>query len=213
MRNPIISRPGGVVSLDRRRFDEVCAELMRHVLDDRAPDVLIGIRTGGLVVAEAMAKAAGGTMPVLAMTCRRPSSRHKPTSSRVRHLVAQLPRPLLDQLRVVEHALLTRRPPTVPHGEYQFDESELHDLDAWLAASGAAPSMLIVDDAVDSGTTLSVVLGAIRRRAPRTAAIRSAAITVTTERPLVHPDYALYHRQLCRFPWSLDALTDSPCSS
>src|SRR5437868_3862861 len=115
MRNPIISRPGGVVSLDRKRFDDVCAELMRHVSDDRRPDALIGIRTGGLVVAEA----------------------------------------------------------------------------------------------VDSGTTLSLVLDAVRRRAPHAATIRSAAITVTTERPLTLPDYALYHRQLCRFPWSLDALTDS----
>jgi adenine/guanine phosphoribosyltransferase-like PRPP-binding protein len=186
---------------------------MRHVLDDQRPDALIGIRTGGLVVAASMAKAAGGDMPVLAVTCRRPSSRHKPTSSRVRHLVAQLPRPLLDQLRLVEHAILTRKPPATPPGDYHFDENELSDLDAWLASSGQRPSVLIVDDAVDSGTTLSVVLGAIRKRAPRTATIRSAAITVTTERPLALPDYALYHRQLCRFPWSLDALTDSQCSS
>src|ERR1700719_810658 len=76
MRNPIISRPGGVVSFDRKQFDEVCAELMRRVTDERRPDVLIGIRTGGLVVAESMARAAGGALPVLAVTCRRPSSRH-----------------------------------------------------------------------------------------------------------------------------------------
>jgi hypoxanthine phosphoribosyltransferase len=211
MQDPIIPRRGGVVSLDRKSFDEVCAELMRHVNNDRRPDAIIGIRTGGLVVAEAMARAAGGDMPVLSMTCRRPSSRHKPTSSKVRRLVANLPRPLLDQLRLVEHAILTRRAPAAPHGEYRFDEDELQDLDAWLAGSGRHPSLLVVDDAVDSGTTLAVVLGAVRSRAPRTATIRSAAITVTTERPLARPDYALYHRQLCRFPWSLDALTDAPC--
>jgi hypoxanthine phosphoribosyltransferase len=206
---PLMSRPGGVVSLDRRRFDDACAELMRHVTDDHCPDAIIGIRTGGLVVAEAMAKAVGGDVTVLAVTCRRPSSRHKPTSSAVRRAVAHLPRPLLDQLRVIEHAVLTRKPAAAPHGDYQFDEDELHDLDAWMAGSGQRPSLLIVDDAVDSGTTLSVVLGAVRQRAPRAATIRSAAITVTTERPLASPDYALYHRQLCRFPWSLDALTDS----
>lgn len=209
MRNPIISRPGGVVSLDRKRFNDVCAELMRHVSDDRRPDALIGIRTGGLVVAEAMAKAAGGDMPVFSVTCRRPSSRHKPTSSTVRRVVAHLPRPLLDQLRVLEHAVLTRKPAAAPQGEYQFDEDELHDVESWMRSSGERPSVLIVDDAVDSGTTLSLVLDAVRRRAPRAATIRSAAITVTTERPLTLPDYALYHRQLCRFPWSLDALTDS----
>jgi hypoxanthine phosphoribosyltransferase len=213
MLNPIISRPGGVVSLDRKSFDEVCAELMRHVNRDRRPDVLIGIRTGGLVVAESMAKAAGGDLPVLAVTCRRPSSRHKPKSSTVRRLVANLPRPVLDQLRVMEHALLMRRAPPPPRGQFHFGESELERLEAWVAAAGECPSLLIVDDAVDSGTTLSVVLDAVQRRVPRTATVRSAAITVTTERPLALPDYALYHRQLCRFPWSLDALTDTPCSS
>jgi hypoxanthine phosphoribosyltransferase len=66
-----------------------------------------------------------------------------------------------------------------------------------------------VDDAVDTGTTLSVVMDAVRRHAPQAAKIRSAAITVTTERPLISPDYALYYRQLCRFPWSLDATTSA----
>jgi hypothetical protein len=160
-----------------------------------------------------MAKAAGGDLPVLAMTCRRPSSRHKPKSSTVRRLVANLPRPVLDQLRVMEHALLMRRAPPPPRGQFHFGESELECLEAWVAAAGECPSLLIVDDAVDSGTTLSVVLDAVQRRVPRTATVRSAAITVTTERPLALPDYALYHRQLCRFPWSLDALTDTPCSS
>src|SRR5260221_9041712 len=153
MLNPIISRPGGVVSLDRKSFDEVCAELMRLVNRDRRPDVLIGIRTGGLVVAESMAKAAGGDLPVLAMTCRRPSSRHKPKSSTMRRLVANLPRPVLDQLRVMEHALLTRRAPPPP-GQFHFGESELERLEAWVAAAGGRPSPLFVCDAVVSRPTL-----------------------------------------------------------
>src|SRR5947209_9546720 len=101
MPSPIVARRGGVVSLDRKGFDEVCAELMWRVSRDHRPDAIVGIRTGGLVVAESMAKAAGGDMPVLAVTCRRPSSRHKPKSSTARRLVAALPRPVLDQLRLV----------------------------------------------------------------------------------------------------------------
>jgi hypoxanthine phosphoribosyltransferase len=213
MRSRTIARPGGVVSFDRGSFAEVCAELMRRVNRDHRPDVIIGIRTGGLVVAEAMATADGVDVPVLAMTCRRPSSRHKPTSSTMRRLVAKLPRPILDQLRLAEHALLMRKSTSAPRGEYQFADNELSNLDAWIAAAGKRSSLLIVDDAVDSGATLSVVLDAVSRRAPLGATIRSAAITVTTERPLATPDYALYHRQLCRFPWSLDALVDNPCSS
>ena len=45
-----------VRTLDRDAFEAACAELMRMVLRDGRPDALIGIRTGGLVVAEAMAR-------------------------------------------------------------------------------------------------------------------------------------------------------------
>jgi hypothetical protein len=152
-----------------------------------------------------MATAAGGDMPVLALTCRRPSSKLKPTSSTVRKIVGGLPQPIVDRLRVVEHSLLTRRPASPPSTPYRFVQQELDSLDTWMTDAVKPPSVLIVDDAIDSGATLSQVVDIVRRRAPAGARIRSSVITVTTSRPLVRPDYAMFHKQLCRFPWSLDA--------
>jgi hypoxanthine phosphoribosyltransferase len=86
-----------------------------------------------------------------------------------------------------------------------FDECELAGLRDWFGTAGRNPSVLIVDDAVDSGATLAYVLQAVRRLAPPSARIRSAAISQTTEQPLACPTYVLYYRRLCRFPWSLDA--------
>lgn len=200
-----------VISFDRESFDNACADLWRLVSADRRPDVLIGIQTGGAFVADSMAKAAGVGVPVLALTCRRPSSRYKPASSALKGVVAGLPRPVVDGLRLVEHALLTRRPRDVSRDQYRLSNEELEAVDAGIAAMGGEPRLLIVDDAVDSGATLSIVMDAIRRRAPPAATLRSAVITVTTGRPLISPDYALYHRQLCRFPWSLDAPSAAPC--
>ena len=195
-----------VVSLDKGAFDQACAELLRTAASDGMPDLLIGIPTGGRFVGQSMAAATGGALPMLPLTCRRPSTRLKPTGSTIaRRMIAGFPRPVVDRLRLVEHALLNHRPPKQPATPFEFDGDELADIATWIASAGKRLSILIVDDAVDSGATLSQVMNMIRLTAPETAEIRTAAITVTTSEPLVQPDYAMFHGALCRFPWSLDA--------
>lgn len=200
-----IPRPSGVLSLDRDGFDGACAALMERALEDGTPDALIGIRTGGLYVAEAMARSQQGRIPVLSITCRRPTSSYKPGAGVLKSLVSSLPRPVVDKLRVWEHAMLTSRSRPAPSGGHRFDPEELEQLDRCLSEAGPSPSLLIVDDAVDTGATLFRVKEAVLGRAPPSARIRSAVITVTTPDPMAAPDLALYRGQLCRFPWSLDA--------
>lgn len=197
-------RRSSVVSLDHLGFARACADLMAMVASEGPPDALVAIPTGGLHVAHAMAQAIPGGMPILSLTCRRPTTQHKHNLAALKKLVASLPRPIADRLRVWEHSLLTRRQRTGELPAYQFDAGELARLDEWLAKAGPAPSLVVVDDAVDSGATMLRVVQAIQVRAPG-ARLRSATITVTTAQPLIQPDHALYHRQLCRFPWSLDA--------
>ena len=205
MQNSRILPASDVVTFDRKGFVEACASLMDLVMQDGKPDALIGIRTGGLYVAEAMASSVAESVPVLSLTCRRPSSQQKDKLASVKKLIAQLPRPMLDQLRVIEHKILTGGTHSLDRDAFQFDAEELARLDDWLSRSGRAPSLVVVDDAVDSGATLSLVLEAVGQHAPAMANIRSAVITVTTPRPWALPRYTLYRRQLCRFPWSLDA--------
>ena len=141
---------------------------------------------------------------MLELTCRRPSTKLKKGSA-IKQVVARLPRPVVDRLRQIEHAMLTRKTPSLPAASYQFVAQELERIAAWIANARRAPSLLVVDDAIDSGATLLHVTDALRNLAPRGTTIRSAVITVTTSQPLIHPDYTMFHRQLCRFPWSLDA--------
>jgi len=195
----------GVVSLDRSGFDAACGRLMEITQRECNPDVLVGIRSGGFHVAESMSKASARGLPVLSITCKRPTTRLKEATNLVKGLLTKLPRPVVDWLRGVEHKVLTARPSKPKLGSRRFDEAELALLDQWLAMAGEHPSILIVDDSVDTGATLAVVQDVIRLRAPAGAIIRSAVITVTTENPVVAPDYTLLHRKLCRFPWSMDA--------
>jgi len=204
MQNGLNLKQQDVVTFDRDGFDQACAALMQLVVQDGWPDALVGIRTGGIYVAESMAKSVGFSLPVMSLTCRRPSTAAKTRFSAVKKIVSSLPRPLVDKLRVIEHAMLTKKPQRGRPEGYSFDQNELAVLDDWLREAGPNPSIVVVDDAVDTGTTLSLVLDAVSQRAPG-GQVRSAVITVTTVNPWATPRYTLYRRQLCRFPWSLDA--------
>jgi hypoxanthine phosphoribosyltransferase len=184
-------------------FEAACAELMRLVERDFAPGLLVGVRTGGLVVAEAMARSASTAVPVLPLTCRRHATGLKSRIPGLKAMLATMPEPWLNALRQAEHRLLGGRrkvaaPPPV-------DQSEADAIGTWLANTPDTVRVLVADDAVDSGVTLATVLRTLRSVCPPATELRAAAITVTMEDPAVEPDYALYRGVLCRFPWSFDA--------
>ena len=193
-----------VRTLDRSAFNAACSLLMQYVLQDCRPDLLIGIRTGGLVVAEAMASSVPDAAPVMALTSRRASTGAKSRLPWLPVLLKQLPEPVVDGLRVVEHRVLTPRRRARPQGQH-VDPAEIEQIRQHLTGLDRPGVAVVVDDAVDSGVTLAAVLAALRAVCPAAVKFRSAVITVTAESPLAEPDYALYRGDLCRFPWSFDA--------
>jgi hypoxanthine phosphoribosyltransferase len=169
---------------------------MQQVLASYRPDLLVGIRTGGQVVAETMARTASGPLPVLPLTCRRASTGAKSRFKLLPTVLAVLP--------WLEHRLLSprrRRRAQLQH----VDHAEAAAIARHLAQCPASPRVLVVDDAVDSGLTLATVLRVLREISPSNTQFRSAVVTVTLEQPLAEPDFALYRGVLCRFPWSFDA--------
>jgi uncharacterized protein len=197
--------PRGLVhNLDAAKFASACATLMDRVIEEFRPDLLVGIRTGGLVVAEAMASAASPAIAVLPLTCRRASTGMKSRFKLLPTILAALPRPAVDGLRWLEHRVLSTRrrgEATVQH----IDHAEAEAIGRHLAQAAAAQRVLVVDDAVDSGVTLATVLRLLRQASPPDTQFRSAVVTVTLDKPLLEPDFVLYRGVLCRFPWSFDA--------
>jgi hypoxanthine phosphoribosyltransferase len=191
-------------TLQQPAFEAACALLMRLVEADYAPTLIIGIRTGGWFVAEAMVRAAAVPLPVLPLTCRRPSTNAKAKVPLLRTAVASLPRSVTDLTRRLEHRWLSTR--RLHQDQPQnIDRSEAEAITAWLRKSPHPARILVADDAVDSGVTLQTVLQALREIGRRGMELRSAAITQTMPHPHVAPNYVLWRETLCRFPWSLDA--------
>lgn len=193
-----------LLTLRQQDFDRSCAQLMHLVETDYAPNLIIGIRTGGLFVAEAMRRAASTPRPILALTCRRTGTAVKSRLPMLRTILTALPRPTLDLLRRIEHRLTVvprKSQANLPH----IDPAEIDAIARWMTTCSVPARVLVADDAVDSGTTLQSVLQHLHAICPPKTVIRSAAITQTLEQPAVRPDYVLFHGTLCRFPWSFDA--------
>jgi hypoxanthine phosphoribosyltransferase len=185
-------------------FDAACADLMHLVENSFTPSVVVGIRTGGWIVAGSMVRAASTPLLVLPLTSRRAATAAKSRLPLFRTLLAALPRPVLDVLRRLEHRWLIK--PRVGRVPDQWaDRTEADAIASAIEGMVEAPHILVVDDAIDSGVTLATVLGLLREVCPRGTEIRSAAVTQTLENPIVKPDYVLFHGTLCRFPWSFDA--------
>lgn len=178
-----------VITLDAENFAITCDQLQTQIVASGfVPDIVVGIRTGGAYVADNVFPDTPHTYTLL----QRLSTRRK--ANHYGRLLRSLPRFLADTLRIAESFLLSlRRPKPIA-----ADVVDVPDL------SGRR-SILIVDDAVDSGVTLDAVYRAVAAAYPE-ADVRTATITVTTRSPLKMPDVYLYNDYtLIRFPWSLDA--------
>lgn len=193
-----------VRTLHQSAFDSACAELMRLVEADYSPTLVVGIRTGGMVVAQSMIRAASTPLPVMELTCRRDLSHVKSRLWPVRLLLSALPQPAADLLRRVEHRLITA-PSAHRARPRQIDRTEVNTIAACVTMLPSPAKILVSDDAVDSGATLATVLQVLRDACPPGTETRSAVITQTLDHPIVRPDYVLHRGTLCRFPWSFDA--------
>lgn len=183
-----------VVTLAGTDFCDACVRLAAEVSEAYEPDLVVAIATGGVYVADVMYGAA--SVPCADVCLRRPSSAGKDKARLLFTVLRHLPLWVSDRLRIAEARRLARRAPApLRHVDLGSDVRQ---------AVQKASRVLVVDDAVDSGCTLRDVIFALRT-VPGERQVRSAVITVTTEAPVVVPDFALYRDStLIRFPWSKD---------
>lgn len=194
-----------VVTLDGALLRQEMRCLWQQVLDSGDhPQAVIGIATGGALCAQLLAEAVG--VPLMTCTMRRKSTETKTTSPFTR-ILRYMPYALTDRLRRYEDRTLERRaraagPASIPAPSQALEE-DIAGIVRVVSERGLG-SVLVIDDAVDSGATLGCVMGAMRAALPPNIRLRSAVLTQTRSDPVFSADFSLYHLVLCRFPWSFD---------
>lgn len=187
-----------VVDLNNSDFAGACVQLGSKAIDTGfAPDVVLGIATGGLLVADEIKKAGlFGEARFVSTESRRQSTELKGGVGLGR-LLKKLPAVINNLLRHLESLLrqLFHDANETRRVEFQGDAIEVIK---------AGRKILIVDDAVDSGVTLRSVIEHVKVLNSNIQ-IKTAVITVTWQNPLVTPDFQVYRNLLVRFPWSADA--------
>lgn len=191
-----------VRTFDEHALNEASIALNNQIFPNFLPEIIIGIRTGGFTVAEIMAKKALHKPVLLAISRQRASTQTKSKVKGLKGILRLLPYFITDFLRIAEHKRLNSKP---------ADDSQpfAPDIDELVTLRGVLRTrenykILIVDDAIDSGATMKAVYDVVRAEANSACNIKTAAITVTTDSPLIQPNYTLYSHVLCRFPWSFD---------
>ncbi|WNB85440.1 phosphoribosyltransferase family protein [Cellulomonas sp. ATA003] len=163
----------------------MCAELT-HQVRAFAPDVVVGIATGGSEIAEEIADELGGCRLVVVRS-QRPGTLLK-QGRHASRVLSWLPERLANLARWVEVEYREARyylderargPEPVPTGRIREPEALA---DAVLLAS----RVLVVDDTLDSGQTIRGVVEAVRAANP-TAEVRTAVIATTWRRPPMTP--------------------------
>lgn len=182
-----------VLTLNNTDFINHCTRLEEKVRASFAPDAILAIANGGVRVAENMFK----DLPHFIVESHRPSTKKKESMGTTMRIIRRLPLWVKNGLRIAEATILSLKKHKI---------AELPDFNPDILSD--YENILIVDDSVDSGMTLTGVQEVLSRGSARHN-VRAAVITVTTSKPLSVPDYTLYNNHiLIRFPWSKDNLPE-----
>ena len=190
-----------VVTFNPTLLAEACHQLSCRVkAGGFTPSLLIGIQHGGAEVARRMRN----DFPEAAyceVRLSRPGTRQK-SQGLAHRLLQHSPLWICNTLRIVESRVnewRSKGKDPVRIGTIRLPQ----DITSTLS-NPSNPSILLIDDAIDTGATIQQARLQLLKQFPDIT-IRVAVITVTIPHPICDADFCLYHnRTLCRFPWSND---------
>lgn len=164
------------------------------------PTHYVAIARAGVHVVDSMGVVGGNIQRV---RVSRPSTPGKQKSKVISMLLLKVPYSITNIVRRIEHFWLnTKRISKNEEANSDVMASLVKHFSAMDYPEGS--KVLVVDDAVDSGNTLSIVKRTLNEVFGDAIQVRTAVIVVTTKSPQEFPDYYLMRDKLCRFPWSSD---------
>ncbi len=192
-----------VLTLNPQALKTHSLKLLQAVQDDSfKADILIGIATGGVYISRPIhesLKAQAWQGSYHEITLQRASTKTK-KALYLKKVFKYLPYSILNILRILENNLSEK----LKNKTYQgHREKEVVLNEVLKEEISKAKTLLLIDDAIDSGTTLVSVKNVIQNLNPMLD-IRTAVLTVTHKKPYIEADYTLYRNTLLRCPWAED---------
>lgn len=190
-----------ILTLNNDKFKKTCLELGSLIETySYKPDIIIGVKTGGAYVSQNIIKMDFFRgCKYFEILLQRRETKYK-SIFKLSNLLKRLPYKLLNKLRILEARYNERSYSKKEHGNYKKSYLVSTTLKEIIIQSN---TLLIIDDAVDSGNTMLTLIKQIQEINPNIK-IKTASITVTFKKPLVIPDFTLMNQILVRFPWSND---------
>lgn len=186
-----------VVEVNKKNLDVICSELA-GLIDDNF-EIVVGIATGGEYVGEIVAEKL--QLPLLVIKRQRISTKRKEFLN-IDVFLKKMPAKFNDVLRIVESGF--QESLYLYKGEKFYSDNSVSCIRGDIKSIAKKKKILIVDDAIDSGSTIIEALTYLKGF-NASAEYKVAVLSITYSNPAVFADYYLYRRILLRMPWSKDA--------
>lgn len=184
-----------VITLNKESFKQKCSELIEKV--DFNPDIVIGVQNGGtFVLNEFKVSKKFNQVDFEVVKIQRKDNFKNNFFAKL--FLKYIPLSIADRLRVYEHN-------KVMEGLRNLSQDQLSSLEinSNIDSSKAPKSILLVDDAIDTGSTMFIVKNNLTRIFGN-CHIKTAVISWTIPDSIVKPDFYIFREVLVRYPWSKD---------
>lgn len=181
--------------------DEILQQVRRR---GWVPDLIVGIERGGAEIARAVSISSG--IPLHTVRLQRPSTHAKSDKGRMLAvLMPRIPRWMADVMRRTEDRVLQLQS-TIASRRNTAGARPRPIVADPAENIATAKTILLVDDAIDSGSTMSSVQAYLKGVSAGDAEIICAVVarTRSPRHQVVAPEIVLYEETLVRFPWALD---------
>lgn len=186
-----------VITLNTEIFSLKCHELISKI--EFKPDLVVGILNGGGFVLNDIKNKYNFESYNFELVKYQRYSKLK-NNPIVKFLIKLLPYKVSNWVRKIESKRAQKSIATLNLSELSNIEI---DLNFTTSLDKTISSILIVDDAIDTGRTIFIVKNNLSKLFPN-AHIKTAVIAWTLEMSIIKPDYHIFKNVLVRFPWSKD---------
>lgn len=195
-----------IVNCLGKDFDNACFNLSTKIVsNDYRPDIIIGIAKGGDIVGSKIYEylKVDNFIRYYTVKIQHPCTIFMKNFG-IKKLFKIMPKRSLNLLRKIILYIREFNWTYFSHNIKRIGEVKLPDNVIKYISEHNYCKILIIDDAIDSGKTISLVYDYIKS-INRYSIVKCGVLNTTFRKPCFTPHYCLYDRIILRFPWAFDA--------